>query len=100
MRGKIELPPNATQDEAMALAMAQETIVKFVENASAIKKVIYVPGKLLNLVAAPAKKSARVMSVSILSQHFWKPLRSFDFSQIYISFVVRRSPVATLARAT
>jgi len=56
MRGKIELPPNATQDEAMALAMAQETIVKFVENASAIKKVIYVPGKILNLVAAPAKK--------------------------------------------
>jgi leucyl-tRNA synthetase len=56
MRGKVELAPDAPQDEAMALAMEQEAINKFVVDPEAIKKIIYVPGKILNIVAPPAKK--------------------------------------------
>jgi len=56
MRGKIEINKDASQDEAMALAMAQESIAKFVEDESLIKKIVYVPGKILNVVAPPAKK--------------------------------------------
>jgi leucyl-tRNA synthetase len=40
----------------MALAMAQENIAKFVQDEANIKKIIYVPGKILNVVAPPAKK--------------------------------------------
>ena len=56
MRGKIELAADATQAEAMSSAMAQENIAKFVGDEAGIKKIIYVPGKILNVVAPPAKK--------------------------------------------
>jgi leucyl-tRNA synthetase len=56
MRGKIELAADATQAEAMSSAMAQENIAKFVGDEADIKKIIYVPGKILNVVAPPAKK--------------------------------------------
>ena len=56
MRGKVELAADAAEEEAMELAMAQENIAKFVPDASAIKKIIYVPGKILNVVAPPPKK--------------------------------------------
>jgi leucyl-tRNA synthetase len=44
-----------TQDEAMEAALSQESVKKFTEGAD-IKKIIYVPGKILNIVAPPAKK--------------------------------------------
>ena len=56
MRGKIELAADATQADAMSSAMAQENIAKFVGDEAGIKKIIYVPGKILNVVAPPAKK--------------------------------------------
>ena len=56
MRGKIELAADASQADAMSLAMAQENIAKFVGDEADIKKIIYVPGKILNVVAPPAKK--------------------------------------------
>jgi leucyl-tRNA synthetase len=56
MRGKIELAADATQADAMSSAMAQENIAKFVGDEADIKKIIYVPGKILNVVAPPAKK--------------------------------------------
>jgi len=56
MRGKVEMTVDATQEEAMAAAMAQEVIAKFVLDPSAIKKIIYVPGKILNVVVAAAQK--------------------------------------------
>ena len=56
MRGKVELAADASQDDAMDAAMAQENIAKFVTDPDAIKKIIYVPGKILNVVAPPSKK--------------------------------------------
>ena len=53
MRGKIELGLDAPKEDAMAVAMRQEMISKFVPDETAIKKVIYVPGKVLNIVAPP-----------------------------------------------
>ena len=47
-RGTIQVAPGSTQDVAMAAAMADQTIAKFV--IAAPKKVIFVPGRLLNLV--------------------------------------------------
>jgi leucyl-tRNA synthetase len=55
MRGSITVSLEMSQDEAMAAAMAQESIAKFTQGAE-IKKIIYVPGKILNIVAPPAKK--------------------------------------------
>ena len=52
----IELAADASQADAMSLAMAQENIAKFVGDEADIKKIIYVPGKILNVVAPPAKK--------------------------------------------
>ena len=40
----------------MTLAMQQDFFGKFVEDMAAIKKIVYVPGKILNIVAPPAKK--------------------------------------------
>ena len=51
MRGKVELAADANKADAMSLAMAQENIAKFVEDQAGIKKIIYVPGKILNVVA-------------------------------------------------
>ena len=56
MRGKIEVAVDAAEEEAVAEAMAQENIAKFVPDAAEIKKIIYVPGKILNLVAPQKKK--------------------------------------------
>jgi leucyl-tRNA synthetase len=39
---------SATQDEAMAAAMADPQIAKFVTGP--VKRVIFVPGRLLNLI--------------------------------------------------
>ena len=39
----------------MAAALAQDSVKKFTEGVDS-KKIIYVPGKILNIVAPPAKK--------------------------------------------
>ena len=50
VRAKISLAPDAAEDAAKELAFAEEGVVKFTEGKD-IKKVIYVPGKILNIVA-------------------------------------------------
>ena len=47
-RGKVTLAKNATQDDAVRAALAEPSIAKFVTGTP--KKVIFVPGRLLNLV--------------------------------------------------
>ena len=41
---------DATQEQVEALAFAESNVTKFTDGAT-IRKVIYVPGKLLNVVA-------------------------------------------------
>jgi leucyl-tRNA synthetase len=48
VRGKIMVSPQVTQDEALSLALAEPSIAKFVTGDP--RKVIFVPGRLLNLV--------------------------------------------------
>ncbi|MBW7934090.1 MAG: leucine--tRNA ligase [Gemmatimonadaceae bacterium] len=48
-RGKVSVPRDVTQDAALAAAQADAGIAKFLTGAP--KKVIYVPGRLLNIVA-------------------------------------------------
>jgi leucyl-tRNA synthetase len=47
-RGTVQIPTGAGQEEALAAAMAEPTIAKFVTGTP--KKIIFVPGRLLNLV--------------------------------------------------
>ena len=47
-RGKVTLPKSAAQEQAMVAALAEPSIAKFVTGAP--KKVIFVPGRLLNIV--------------------------------------------------
>ncbi len=48
MRGTIRVKPDVTKDEALAVAQAAPAIARFVTGD--IKKVIFVPGRLLNIV--------------------------------------------------
>ncbi|QOL24464.1 leucine--tRNA ligase [Thalassotalea sp. LPB0316] len=50
LRAKITVSADAQQDAVQALAMADENVSKFTEGKT-IRKVIFVPGKLLNIVA-------------------------------------------------
>jgi len=50
LRATIELPVNASKDEAEAVARAQPQIVHFLEGMT-VRKVIVVPGKIVNIVA-------------------------------------------------
>ena len=50
MRGTIEIAPNASEEEAKAAALALEPVQKAIDGKP-IRKVIYVPAKILNLVA-------------------------------------------------
>jgi len=52
-RGEITVPKDVTKDEAMAAALADESINKWLDGM-AVVKVILVPGRLLNIVAKPA----------------------------------------------
>jgi leucyl-tRNA synthetase len=47
-RGKVRIPASGGQADALAAALAEPSIAKFV--AGAPKKVIFVPGRLLNIV--------------------------------------------------
>ncbi|MEP6765377.1 MAG: class I tRNA ligase family protein, partial [Gemmatimonadaceae bacterium] len=48
VRGKVRVTAEATQDQAVAAAMADATIAKFI--VGEIKKIIFVPKRLLNIV--------------------------------------------------
>ena len=47
-RGTVQLAPQATQQDALAAAMAEPSIAKFVTGEP--RKIIFVPGRLLNVV--------------------------------------------------
>ncbi|HWL39157.1 MAG TPA: leucine--tRNA ligase [Gemmatimonadaceae bacterium] len=49
VRAKIGVPAGITQDAAVALALADPTVAKFAVGAP--KKIVFVPGRLLNIVA-------------------------------------------------
>ena len=51
MRGKVTLAADASEADAKALAFAEPGVAKFTDGKE-IKKVIYVPGKILNVVVA------------------------------------------------
>ena len=51
MRGKVLMAMDATEDDAIAAAKADSNISSHLENKE-IRKVIYVPGKILNIVVA------------------------------------------------
>ncbi|WP_448549161.1 leucine--tRNA ligase [Thalassotalea fusca] len=50
VRGKITVAADASQELVEQTGMADENVVKFVDGKT-VRKVIYVPGKLLNIVA-------------------------------------------------
>ncbi len=50
VRSKLEVPANIEKDEAIALAKADANVQKFLEG-NTVRKEIYVPGKLVNIVA-------------------------------------------------
>ena len=50
LRDRIEIPVNITEDEARAAALESERVRPHVESKE-VAKVIYVPGKLVNIVA-------------------------------------------------
>ena len=50
LRAKITVAADATKEQVEALAMADEQVQKYVEGVT-VRKVIFVPGKLLNIVA-------------------------------------------------
>lgn len=49
VRSKVTVALDATQDDVLALAMAEDIVQKYLEGVE-LKKVVYVPGKLLSLV--------------------------------------------------
>ncbi len=51
LRGRICVPATASRPEIEAVALADENVKRFVDS-SAIKKMIVVPGKLVNIVVA------------------------------------------------
>ncbi|HET6554024.1 MAG TPA: leucine--tRNA ligase [Dyella sp.] len=50
LRGTIEVAANASKEEAEALALAQPNVAAFLEGQT-VRKVIVVPGKIVNIVA-------------------------------------------------
>jgi len=50
LRAKLTVPADASQNDVEAMANAEENVAKFTEGKT-VRKVIYVPGKLLNIVA-------------------------------------------------
>ncbi|MEB0169489.1 leucine--tRNA ligase, partial [Pseudomonas sp. CCC4.4] len=51
LRGQIEMPASATREEVEAVARVNENVLRFTDGLT-IRKVIVVPGKLVNIVAS------------------------------------------------
>jgi leucyl-tRNA synthetase len=51
LRGKVELSPDAEQDESVRVARLQENVEKYLIDKT-IRKIIYVPNKILNFVVS------------------------------------------------
>ncbi|NWC91002.1 MULTISPECIES: leucine--tRNA ligase [unclassified Pseudomonas] len=51
LRGQIDMPASASREEVEAAARANENVLRFTEGLT-IRKVIVVPGKLVNIVAS------------------------------------------------
>ena len=49
LRGSIKMPPEAGQEEALAIALANDTIKKYTGDGP-FRKVIYVKGRILNII--------------------------------------------------
>lgn len=52
VRGKVELDKDLPQDAALAEALKQQSVLKYTDGKT-LKKVIYVPGKIINVVLGP-----------------------------------------------
>jgi leucyl-tRNA synthetase len=50
VRAKMDAPADADKDTVETLALAQDNVQRFLENVT-VRKVIVVPGKLVNIVA-------------------------------------------------
>ena len=50
LRGQLEVPASASREDVEATARSNENVLRFTEGLS-IRKVIVVPGKLVNIVA-------------------------------------------------
>ncbi|HET8817192.1 MAG TPA: leucine--tRNA ligase [Pseudidiomarina sp.] len=50
VRGKVTVPATASQNDVVQIALADDNVSRFLENVT-VRKQIYVPGKLLNIVA-------------------------------------------------
>jgi len=48
LRGRVTVPANATEGQIKIVALADEHVRKFVDKP--VRKVVYVPGKLINIV--------------------------------------------------
>jgi leucyl-tRNA synthetase len=48
VRGRVRVPRDVTQDAALAAALAEQSVAKFANGTP--KKVVFVPGRLLNIV--------------------------------------------------
>ena len=53
-RARVNVPREATQDDVQSAALALPDIARYL-SASDVKKVVYVPGRLLNLIGAEKK---------------------------------------------
>ena len=56
VRGKLQVPADAAGNQAVVegLARGEENVAKFLSEGGEVKKVIFVPGKLVNFVCPPA----------------------------------------------
>jgi leucyl-tRNA synthetase len=52
LRGTIEVAPDADRGSIETAALAEPHVARFLEGQS-VRKVIVVPGKIVNIVAAP-----------------------------------------------
>ncbi|MCB9791971.1 MAG: leucine--tRNA ligase [Alphaproteobacteria bacterium] len=57
LRGQIDMPKDAAKEDILAAAKELPNVARFLEGMELIKE-IYVPGRLVNLVAKPAAKPA------------------------------------------
>jgi leucyl-tRNA synthetase len=49
LRGRVSIAAKASEDQARAAALADENVARWVEDKP-IRKFVYVPGKLINIV--------------------------------------------------